>query len=165
MGTINFNALININRLALVNEPETEEEEFEQSFYNYELEEIQEELDKNDFYYFNLSINFGYYRGFCLKLENNTKYIYQNSKEKAEVLKELTAIKKVLLELIKKGLLWGCYPSWIYNKLPTAETIKQVNAIIKELKQETKRSYTEKTASKTNKSIFDIVKEIEQRRK
>lgn len=164
MGAINFNTLTKNNRLALVNEPETEEEQEEQYFYNYELEETQAELDKHNFYYFNLSIDYGHYEGFCLKLEDdNTKYIYQDSKEKAEVLKELTAIKKVLLELVKNGLLWGCYPSWIYNKLATAETIKQINIIIKELKEETKRSYTERTASKTNKNIFDIIKEFEQR--
>lgn len=159
MGTINFNTLTKINCLALVNEPETEEEQY---FCDDKLEETQAELNKHNFYYFNLSINYGYYNGFCLKLEDNdTKYIYQDSKEKAEVLKELTAIKKVLLDIVKNGLLWGCYHSWAYNKLETAETIKQIKETIKELKAEVKASYTEYTANKQNKNIFDIIKEFE----
>lgn len=164
MGAINFGTLTNKNRLAIVNEPETQEEQEEQYFYNYELEETQEELNKHNFYYFNLSIEYGYYEGFYLKLkEENTKYIYNNTQEKQEVLKELTAIKNILIKFVKNGLLWGCYPSWIYNRLETAETIKQIKSIIKELKAETIASYTEYTANKQNKSIFDIIKEYETR--
>lgn len=164
MGAINFGTLTNINRLAIVNEPMTAEEIEQQEFFNYPLDETQEELNNYNFYYFNLSIEYGYYNGFYLKLkEDNTKYIYDNTKEKQEALKELTAIKNILIKFVKNGLLWGCYPSWIYNRLETAETIKQIKSIIKELKAETMASYTEYTANKQNKNIFDIIKEYETR--
>ena len=156
MGTINFGTLTNIDRLALVNEPETEDEEL----YCELVEETQAQLDKLNLYYFSLSIEYGYYEGFYLKLnEENTKYIYANTKEKQEVLKELTAIKNILIELVKDNFLIGCYPSWVTTRLKTAETIKQIKSIIKELKAETMASYTEYKANKENKSIFDIVKE------
>lgn len=159
MGAINFGTLTNIGRLALVNELETEEE-----IYCELVEETQARLDKLNLYYFSLSIKYGYYEGFYLKLnEENTKYIYTNTKEKQEVLKELTAIKNILIELVKDGLLCGAYPNWITTRLNTAETIKQIKSIIKELKAETMASYTEYTANKQNKSIFDIYKEYETR--
>lgn len=164
MGAINFGTLTNQNRLAIVHEPETEQEHKEQYFYYYELNETQKELNKHNFYYFNLTIKKGYYDGFYLKLtEENTKYIYDNEKEKTEVLKELTAIQNILIKFVKNGILWGCYPSWIYNRLETTETIKQIRETIKELKTEVKASYTEYTANKQNKNIFDVIKEYEVR--
>ena len=158
MGAINFGTLTKYNRLAIVN---NEEPETEGQFY-YDLYKTQEELNKHKFYYFDLSINPGYYDGFYLKLEeNNTKYIYQNNKEKNEVLKELTVIKNTLIKLVKNESLWGCYPGWIYNQLETVETIRQIKELIKELKNEVKTSYTEYTANKQGKNIFDICKEYE----
>lgn len=162
MGAINFGTLTNISRLALVNEPETEEEQEEQYFYNYELEETQAELDKLNLYYFNLSIKYGYYESFYLKLnEENTKYIYTNTKEKQEVLEELTAIKNILIELVKDNFLVGVYPSWVTTRLNTAETIKQIKRIIKALKEETKATYTSRTYKQKNKTIKEIMEEYE----
>lgn len=162
MGAINFKTLTKKGKFALVNEPQTEEEREQQYFFNYPFEEIKAELEQKNFYYFSLQICFGYYEGFCLTLtENNTKYIYENRQEQKEVLKELTQIKKVLLKFIQRGLVWGCYPSWVYSRTPTAEAIQQTKEAIKQLKEETKRSYTERTAKKENKGLFDIIKELE----
>ena len=156
MGAINFGTLTNIGRLALVNELETEEEEL----YCELVEETQAQLDKLNLYYFSLSIKYGYYEGFYLKLnEENTKYIYTNTKEKQEVFKELTAIKNILIKLVKNGLLSGCYPSWVTTRLNTAETIKQIKRIIKALKEETKATYTSRTCK--NKTFDEILKEYE----
>lgn len=160
MGAINFGTLTNISRLALVNETETEEEQEEQYFYNYELEETQAELDKLNLYYFNLSIKYGYYEGFYIVLGyENIPYIYKNSQEKAETLKELTAIANILIKLVKNGLLSGCYPSWVTTRLNTAETIKQIKRIIKALKEKTKATYTSRTCK--NKTFDEILKEYE----
>ena len=164
MGAINFGTLTNMSRLALVNEPETEEEQEEEYFYNYELEETQAQLDKLNLYYFNLSINYGYYDGFYIVLGyENIPYIYNNSQEKAETLKELTAIKNILIELVKKGLLKGCYPNWVTTRLNTAETLRQIKRIIKALKEETKETYTSRTCK--NKSFDEIFKEYETKNK
>jgi hypothetical protein len=159
MGAINFGTLTNKSRLALVNEQETNNGDYYDDFY-FELEEVDETIKNKNFYYFNLLIKYGYYNGFYLKLEDdNTKYIYENTKEKQEVLKELTQIKKILVDFVKNGFLWGCYPSWVYSKLEKKETLTELRKIIKELKEETKKSYTQRTAKKQNKNIFDIIKE------
>lgn len=159
MGAINFGRLINKNNLALVNEPESQEEQEEQDFFNYELEEVEEELKNHEFYYFNIAIEFGYYEGFYLKLkEDSTKLIYENTQEKKEVLKELTKIKNILIKFVNDGLLWGCYPSWLYNRLDTSQTIKEIKELIKQLKEEVKSSYTERTAKIKNISILDLVR-------
>lgn len=162
MGAINFGSLTNKSRLAIVNEPRTEEEKEQQEFFNYEMLETAEALDKYNLYYFEIIIKMGYYDGFYLELnEKNTKWVYNNTKEKNEVIKELTLIKKCLIEIVKSEHCWGCYPSWIYNRLDTADTIKQIKAIIKELKNEVKASYTERTATQQGKTIFDIIRETE----
>jgi hypothetical protein len=159
VGAINFGRLTNKNNLALVNEPESQEEQEEQYFFNYELEEVEEELKNHEFYYFNLAIEFGYYEGFYLKLkEDNTKLIYENTQEKKEVLKELTKIKNILIQFVNDGLLWGCHPSWLYNRLDTSQTLKEIKELIKQLKEEVKSSYTERTAKIKNISILDLIR-------
>ena len=161
MGAINFGTLTRKSRLAIVNEAETEDEEF---FYYYELEEVKKELRKHEFYYFSLVIDYGYYNGFYLRIgEENTRWIYNNSKEKAEVLKELTQIKNILSKFIKEGLVFGCYPGWVTSYKNEKETLKELKVIIKELKEEVKASYTQATAKRQNKNIFEIIKEAEAR--
>lgn len=162
MGAINIGSLTNKSRLAIANEPRTEEEEKQQDFFNYPMYEANKILDKYKLYYYRLIIKSGYYNGFYLELnEKNTKYVYNNTKEKNEVAKELTLIKKCLVEIVKNGYCWGCLPSWIYNRQTTTETIKQIKTIIKELKTEIKASYTARKATQQGKTIFDIIREVE----
>ena len=140
MGAINFNSLIKSNRLALVND---EEYDFD---FNFNYEEVKNKLNNYNFYYFDIKIEAGYYEGFYLKLEEkNTKNIYKNTEEKNEVLKELTQIKKLLIDLVKNNFLNGIYPSWINTNLTTTQTIEEIKNIIKILKNEVIKSYTEKT--------------------
>lgn len=166
MGAINFGTLTIKSRLALVNIVETDEED-ENNYndvYYYDYEEIRQEIEKHNFYYFNLLIDSGYYEGFYLRItEENTKWIYDNSKEKAEAIKELTQIKKILIDFIKNNYLKGCYPSWCTTYTTQSQTIKELKTTIKELKEEVKASYTQATAKRQNKSIFEIIKESESR--
>lgn len=168
MGTINFGTLTNKSRFALVNivEADEEDENIYNDYYSFDYEEIKAELGKHRFYYFNLFVDFGYYDGFYLRIaEENTKYIYQNSKEKAEAVKELTQIKKILTNFVKDGFLKGCYPGWVTTYTTQSQTVKELNSIIKELKEEIKESYTEATATRQNKGIFEIIREYEEREK
>lgn len=166
MGAINFGTLTSKSRLALVStvEADEEDENIYENIYEWDYEEIKTEIEKNNFYYFNLFIDYGYYDGFYLRLaEDNTKWIYNNSQEKAEAIKELTQIKKILTNFVKDGFLRGCYPGWCTTYTTQSQTIKELKAIIKELKEEIKTSYTQATAKRQNKSIFEIIKEAEAR--
>jgi hypothetical protein len=164
MGAINFGTLTNKNRLAVGNLPELEEWEHDELFYYYELEETQNELKKYNwecFEFFKLGLACGYYEGFYLFIEEHgTKWIYNNTKEKQEALKELTTIKNVLLKLVKSDILQGSYPSWVTIQLSKQETLKQIKETIKEYKKEVATSYTERTAKQQNKTIFDIMQEV-----
>lgn len=123
MGAINFGNLINGSNLGLVNEPATTSED-DELLCSIEYNKVEEELSHQNFYYFNVYTKIGYYEGFYLVLtEENTTNLYNDCKEKAEVLKELTQIKKLLIKFVKKGLLIGCYPSWSPTYPSTAETI------------------------------------------
>lgn len=167
MGTINFGTLTNKSSLAVGNLPELEEWEHDELYYYHELEETQNELKKYNwecFEFFKLGLSYGYYEGFYLFIEEHgTKWVYNNTKEKQEALKELTMIKNVLLKLVKNNILQGSYPGWITTQLNKQETLKQIRETIKELKKEVETSYTQATAKRQNKSIFDIIKEAEAR--
>lgn len=165
MGAINFKTLTWRHSLAIVNQQVTENE-LEEEYFDWDFETVEQELKKHDFYYFSLFIDSGYYDGFYLGIgEENTRWIYHNSQEKAEALKELTKIKNILLNLVKDGIVWGCYPSWCTKYLTEKETIKDIRTIIKELKEEIKASYTETTAKRQKKNIYDIIKETEEKQR
>ena len=51
------------------------------------------ELDKYDFYYYNVTLKSGYYEGFYLNIENNFDLYYDNWEDKKEALKEITQLK------------------------------------------------------------------------
>lgn len=61
-------------------------------------------LSKYNFYYYHIEIRPGYYEGFSIDIENNYSYCYSNYNDKKEAQKELTQIKKFLLELSAAGL-------------------------------------------------------------
>ena len=168
MGAINFGRLTNKSALALVNNQETESEEFEEfeDIYYYDYEEIKEKLEQEYLYYFSITIQAGYYEGFYLQLsEENTRWIYDNTKEKREAIQELTKIKSILIEFIKNGLVCGCYPGWCSSYPSEQETIKELKKIIKEYKQEIQKAYTQTTAARAGKGIFEIMKEAEEANK
>lgn len=68
-------------------------------------------LSNYNFYYYHIEIRPGYYEGFSIDIENNYTYCYSDYNDKKEAQKELTQLKKCLLELATAGLV-SCYPGW-----------------------------------------------------
>lgn len=68
-------------------------------------------LSDYGFYYYHIEIRPGYYEGFSIDIENNFTYCYQDYTDKQEAQKELTQLKRCLLELAAAGLA-SCYPGW-----------------------------------------------------
>lgn len=162
MGTINFGRLTNKSALALVSNQNADQEDYEDFCY-YDYEEIKEKLGQEYFYYFSITIQGGYYGGFYLQLsEENTRWIYDNTKEKREAVQELTKIKAILIDFVKNGLVRGCYTGWVSTYPAKEETLKELKAIIKEYRQEIQKAYTQRTAARAGKGILEIIKEAEE---
>ena len=109
--------------------------------YEDDYNNIETELNKHSFCYYNIRIEPGYYEGFSLMIENNYSIAYDDYIDKKQALKELTELKQFLLTCAGYGLV-VCYPGWStgyenYNK--TVEIIKQT---IKEMKTEVKNTPT-----------------------
>lgn len=68
-------------------------------------------LSRYGFYYYHIEIRPGYYEGFSIDIENNYTWAYEDFTQKREAQKELTQLKKCLLELSAAGLV-SCYPGW-----------------------------------------------------
>ena len=92
-------------------------------------------LNNYDFYYYHVVLESGYYEGFSLNIENNFPVFFDDYMERAEALKEITQIKKLMLDLVEAGLV-ACYPGWCTGYADYKETKKEVNQAIKEMRTE-----------------------------
>ena len=99
-------------------------------------EDIKNILDNYDFYYYHVVIKEGYYIGLYLDIEANF-YIYDSYLDKLDAQKELTQLKKFLLECAGAGLVvytpsWATgYYDFIDTKNAIKEAIKKERAVIK----------------------------------
>lgn len=98
-------------------------------------------LKKYSFYYYHVAIKFGYYEGFTLDIENNFSVCYDTWEDKRAAQKELTQLKKCLLECAGVGLV-KCCPGWCTTYYNYEETCKAINEIIKEMREEVKHTPT-----------------------
>ena len=105
------------------------------------LEDVQNELDKYDFYYYHITIKPGYYEGFALDIENNYCVALDSWENRREMNKEITQIKQLLLECAGLGLV-ACYPGWCTGYEDYNGTIKAIKAAIKEMRAEVKATPT-----------------------
>jgi hypothetical protein len=103
----------------------------EQYFYD----EIQAIRDKYNFYYYHVKLEPGYYEGFSVDIENNFGIAYDSYEDKREAQKEITQIKKFLLECVENGLVC-VWPGWCTTYRTPAETHADVLAAVKEMRDE-----------------------------
>lgn len=113
---------------------EDEQRQFEISFL---YDEVIEELDKFNFYFFNVAIKPGYYEGFYIDIENNFPVAFDCWQDKRYAQKEITQIKKFLLVCAKFGLV-ECFPGWCMAYSDYTDTIKAIGDAIKNMRYEVK---------------------------
>lgn len=85
-----------------------------------------------DFKYFRVTLEPGYYEGFYVKI--NFDYCYVEYWEKPLILKEVTRLKKLLLELSRIGLV-KYSAGWCMGYCSEEETNKAIKEAIKEIKE------------------------------
>ena len=102
----------------------------------YELrDKTQAILDKYRFCYFYVVIKSGYYEGFTIDIESNFPVCYDNYEDKRDAQKEITELKKCLLECTEIGLV-KCRPSWCTGYSNKAETITAIRKAVKDMREE-----------------------------
>lgn len=112
-----------------------------QECYEADYSNIEHELNKHSFYYFHIAIKPGYYEGFTLDIENNFSLCFDDYEEKQEAQKEITEIKKFLIDCAGMGLV-QCFPGWCTGYNDYTGTKKAINEAIKEMRSEVKSSPT-----------------------
>ena len=108
-----------------------------------EYDEIKFLLNKQDFYYFNVKLEPGYYEGFTIDIEHNFSYCYDNYYEKLQALKEITRIKQFLLYIINNFNINVVYPGWCTGYGDYKKTISEINNSIIEMKNSVKNTPTD----------------------
>lgn len=79
--------------------------------YECDFASIETELKKYTFYYYHVAIKPGYYEGFTIDIENNFQAAFDSWEDKREAQKEITKIKRFLIDCAGLGLV-RCFPGW-----------------------------------------------------
>lgn len=107
-----------------------------------DLLNVQSIIGKDGFRgYFNVTVEYGYYDGFSLNIENNFPVAFDCCQDKRDAQKEITEIKRLLIECAGVGMV-ACYPSWCTAYEDYNGTITAINAAIKEMREEVRRTPT-----------------------
>lgn len=91
--------------------------------------------------YFDVTLEDGYYEGFYLNIEFNRCYFDRASEERTEAQKEITKIKKMLIDLIDVGLC-VLHPGWCTAYLNYEDSIKEIGGAIKTMRNDVKNTLT-----------------------
>ncbi len=99
-------------------------------------------LKKYSFRYYHVAIQPGYYEGFTLDIKNNFSVAFFDTwKDKREAQKEITSLKKCLLDCAGVGMV-QCSPGWCTGCNDYKGTCKAIEAAIKVMREEVKNTPT-----------------------
>ena len=123
------------------------EEEYYYEFINDCFEQARDALNNYRFYYFNVSIEPGYYEGFSINIEFD--YIcFDDYQEKKEAQKEITQIKKFLLDCIENCDCVAVWPGWCTGYDDYKETLQTLDKAVREMRATVKNTPTWRTYSR-----------------
>ena len=120
--------------------------DYEDEFYNDyiidEYDNVKYLLNNYDFYYFNIEIEPGYYEGFSINIKYDYYTCFDSYIDKKEALKEITKIKRFLLYCINDYNCCAVAPGWCTTYYSYKDTLKKLNAAIKEMRDKIKNTPT-----------------------
>jgi hypothetical protein len=129
--------------------------DYDDEYYNELINDYYDQIAttraRYNFYCFHVSLEPGYYEGFYIDIEHNFSYCYNNFNEKREALKEITQIKKFLLECINDFECCSISPGWCTSYADYKTTLKKLNGAIKEMRETVKSTPTWATLPKSEK--------------
>lgn len=140
MGTVNYSRSDYITLGVKPYDPESFTDEtgnidYEEMYscYKDDRENADFIIDKYGFYYFHVATKPGYYEGFSVGIEFNFPAFFDNCEEQAKAQKEVTALKKCLVELAGNGLV-SCRPGWVTGYDDYSGTLQQIKAATKAMR-------------------------------
>ena len=139
MGTINYFTSDYITLGVNCNNIESDDDFY---FLQEDFDAIDDYIKENNFYYFNVRVRAGYYEGFSIDIEFNFGYCLDSWQDRREANKEITRIRKFLINCIYCYGLRACSPGWCtayYNK---KDTLKKLSQAIKEMRDTVNSSPT-----------------------
>lgn len=105
--------------------------------------EIYHILKAEKFDAFSVEIEPGYYEGFYITIHFDYNY-FDDYTEKQEAQKEVTALKKFLLECINNYECVAVYPGWCMGYANYKDSLKELNRAIKQMRADVKNTPTAK---------------------
>lgn len=115
-----------------------------------DYENIKDLLNLYNFYYYHIEIKPGYYDGFSIDIEYNFSYCLYSYQDKKDALKEITQIKKFLLDCINNYNCCAISPGWCTTYYDYKNTIEQLKNAIKEMQDEIRNTPTHYKLKLTN---------------
>lgn len=112
-----------------------------ESYYEDDEANISAILDKYIFVYFHVTIRPGYYEGFTLDIENNYPVAYDTWQDKRAAQREITQLKKCLLECAGCGMV-ECFPGWCTGYNDYKSTCNAIFRVVRDLRDEVRRTPT-----------------------
>lgn len=105
-------------------------------------EQIEHLLKKENFYFFHISLEPGYYEGFSINIEFNFSICFDGWEDKKEAQKEITKIRAFLANCINDFDCCVVHPGWCTGYENYENSWIQLNAAIKEMRRTVKTTPT-----------------------
>lgn len=141
MGTINYKTSDFITIGYNCNNIDYDDEFYHEIITDYYDQAVYARARYN-FYYFHVSVEPGYYEGFSINIEHNFSYCYDSYEDKKAALKEITQIKKFLLECVNDFECCAVYPGGCTGYADYNTTLTEINAAIREMRDTVKTTPT-----------------------
>lgn len=127
--------------------PEEEINNYIDDLYQCDYENIQEELKKYHFKYFNVAILEGYYEGFTIDIECNYMIYFDDYYQKQDAQNEITQLKQFLFDCAGLGLV-ACFPGWCSGYANYKETLTKIREAVHKMREDVKNTPTYKQYEK-----------------
>ena len=118
------------------------EDEYYYEYINDYYEQIKFRLEQEYFYYFNVKLIPGYYEGFSIDIEFNFGICFDGWEDRKQAQKEITRLKSFLTECINDFECSVVFPGWCTKYLNYKDSLNELNAAIKEMREQVKLTPT-----------------------
>lgn len=140
MGAVNYATSDYITMGILPYSTDMDEQEAQEA-YSADWENVEHIIDRYNLYYYHVTIKPGYYEGFALDIENNYPIAFASWEDRRECQKEITQIKKLLIECAGVGLV-SCRPGWCTAYDDYSGTVSAISAAVKAMREEVRATPT-----------------------
>lgn len=116
-------------------------QEYINSLYEDDYINAQHEIEKHNFYFYHVKLEYGYYEGLYIMIENNFGIAYNDYQEKRDAQKEITELCNMLQEIAGYGFV-ACFPGWSTGYKDYNGTLEEIKKAKKEMRQEARQTPT-----------------------